>query len=251
MFGSVAHKPSFAKVLNLTISANVQNFDMRAAAIAAGWNGRSPLKMTVTVAPGVYVGSASAGSFSLDTGANFPRGSKLTVINDGYILGAGGASASAGGPALRAQHPLSVTNNGTVGGGGGGGAVGATGSMYGATYTYLDGCMILDVGGTVYGAGGAGGAGAGNYSTSPSAGSAGSASASPVYADVAQGGCGSWTSYICSNNWVACYAYGSTGYTGGALGSQGGGGGGAAGACTSGNANITWAVAGTRNGALN
>lgn len=238
-------------VFNATISANTQNYNLKSAAIAAGWNQVDPLVATVTINSGVYVGSSSTGSYAFDTGATFPAGSTLAVINNGYILGAGGASAAAGGTALMAQAPVTVTNNGTIGGGGGGGAVGATGSMYGATYTYYDGCMVLDIGGTVYGAGGAGGTGAGNYTTAPSAGSGGSASASPVYADTAQGGCGSWTSYICSNSWIACYAYGATGYTGGALGSQGGGGGGAAGACTSGNANITWAVAGTRNGALN
>jgi len=235
-------------VFNATISANTQNYNLKSAAIGAGWNQVDPLVATVTINSGVYVGSSSTGSYAFDTGATFPAGSTLAVVNNGYILGAGGTSAAAGGTAFRAQAAVTVTNNGTIGGGGGGGAVGPQSCWSGGTNLHQlgEGTCIIDAGcGTYCAPGGAGGLGAGNYTTVPAS---GSASSGATYAWDNGGGCN-----VIHNPCVATFEtrYGGAGYTGGALGSQGGGGGGAAGACTSGNANITWAVAGTRNGALN
>ncbi|MFB0964490.1 MAG: hypothetical protein QMC36_02145 [Patescibacteria group bacterium] len=42
-----------------TISASTNNYDVRAAAVSAGWDQVQPLSATVTVGAGVIVGSSS------------------------------------------------------------------------------------------------------------------------------------------------------------------------------------------------
>ncbi len=121
-----------------TIASNTANYNLKSAAIAAGWNQTAPLTATVTISGGVYVHSASTGSYAFDTGVTFPSGTTLSLINNGVIVGKGGAggnggtgqggggtnagtAGSGGGPGFIAQAAISVTNNGTIGGGGGGG----------------------------------------------------------------------------------------------------------------------------------
>jgi hypothetical protein len=129
-------------VFTATIAANTANYNLKTAAIAAGWDQVLPLSATITINAGVYVYSVSTGSYAFDTGATFPTGTILTLINNGIILGMGGAGAmgggwlpnaatsppgsgvGGGGPALRAQYAISITNNGDIAGGGGGGGGG-------------------------------------------------------------------------------------------------------------------------------
>lgn len=158
------------QVINVTVAADTYNFNMKAAAIAAGWNQTIPLSLTVTINGGVVIGSGNTAVVAFDTGSGFPNGSVLTLNNYGYIVGMGGeggrgggdgggggagTAGYAGGHALNAEYPLSVTNNGTIGGGGGGGG-GAGPFVYGV-FGYGQG------NGTTYrgvcGGGGGGGAG--------------------------------------------------------------------------------------------
>jgi hypothetical protein len=121
---------------NVTISANTTNYNMKAAAITAGWNQTVKLTMSVTINAGVYVYSTSTGTYAFDTGSTFPTGTTLSLVNNGVILGNGGTggngrstgitgidrpAGTSGGPAFIARQVISVTNNGTIGGGGGGG----------------------------------------------------------------------------------------------------------------------------------
>jgi hypothetical protein len=161
MFRGLSKVFSFSQ----TISASTANYNLRTAAIAAGWNGTTPISATVTVNAGIFVYSASTGTAAFDTGS-IPAGSTVSLVNNGYIIGAGGAggagstvpnatansfgaavAGSAGGNAIQAQYSVSITNNGIIGGGGGGGG----GS--GAAKTDVDGK------GTIYGAPGSGGGG--------------------------------------------------------------------------------------------
>jgi hypothetical protein len=124
-----------------TIASNTTNYNLKSAAIAAGWNQTTPLNATVTINGGVYVYSTSTGAYAFQTGATFPAGTVLRLINNGIILGMGGGGGkgmnssvyvpvvtpgSAGGPALLAQQAIQITNNGIIGGGGGGGGSGAS-----------------------------------------------------------------------------------------------------------------------------
>lgn len=238
-----------------TISGNTTNYNLRSSAIAAGWNGSSPLIATVTVKSGVCVGSTSTGAYSFDTGTPFPAGSVINLINNGLIVGKGGAggngstSGAGGGPALRAQYAMRITNAGTIGGGGGGGG--------GGSYTYgSDGA---------YHAGEGGGGGAGYSVGGGGGGSAYNGAAGTLTTGGGGGGSYHWPNYNGRDGGTT-----GGGGTGGGLGVAGGsggagwrgdqgggghaingqGGGGAAGACTSGNANITWVSTGTRLGTL-
>jgi hypothetical protein len=133
---STFYGKSSAYVFNQTIAANTTNYNLKSAATAAGWDGIKPLIATVTINSGVYVYSTSTGSYAFDTGATFPSGTTLVLVNNGIILGKGGgggagsvgaaagSAGAGGGPAFIAQAAISVTNNNTFGGGGGGGGVG-------------------------------------------------------------------------------------------------------------------------------
>lgn len=241
---------SQAFVFNPTLSGTTnQNFNLRAAAIAAGWDTFSPLIANITLAAGAVLGSSSVATLAFDTGAGFPAGTQLSLalLGGAYLVGAGGAGGSGGGwftsycpcggatvytpvaaggggtggPALRAQYPLTVTNGGVIGGGGNGGSGGAPGQVY-------IGCCVYQYEGSGGGGGGAG------Y-VAGSGGSAGTISGSSSGSNGNPGGGGS----------LASGGSGGSGANSGGSGSGLGGG-----ACTIGNTNITWAVTGTRYGAL-
>jgi hypothetical protein len=257
--------------INLVISANTQNYNIKTAALGAGWNGTSPVAITVTINYGVYVGSTSNASPGIDTGTGYPSNVIPKIINNGYILGTGGnANGGAGGPALRAQAPIKIDNNGVIGGGGGGGGYGAqrygsepNGKAQGPTYYGGGGGGGGGAGYTAGSGGGTNGSSTGTGSTQPS----GGASGSFLSPGGGGGGGAGYTQYVSGGE-----VYGGGGGSGGGLGANGstggngyngsrqnvGGisssasGGGAAGACTvaGSNANITWINTGTRYGAL-
>jgi hypothetical protein len=238
-----------ANQFNYIISTNTANVNVATNATAAGWNGSSALVCTIN--SGVVVYSASTGSYAMTVNGSFPGG--LSIINNGTILGKGGAGGYSGsvglsgGPALLVQSNVSITNgSGRISGGGGGGGGGDA-------YTY---CTNWDpecpccVGfyETSYGGGGGGGIGNG-------AGGGGGTQNGSAGTLTAAGGGGT-----CSPN---CYYVG-IGGTGGSYGASGGAGtcgcppsyfpygpaGGAAGACLVGNSYITWVSTGTRNGTI-
>lgn len=157
--------PVQAFAVNFTITSSTNNFNLKAAALAAGWDGTTILQSTVTVNSGVYIGSTSTSTAAFDTGTGFPSGSQLSLINNGYIVGKGGngggsdsatnyyygtsgcnaiwlvswsgrTDGGSGGLALNAQTAISITNNGTIGGGGGGGGGGQGVLVNPTTYNY-------------------------------------------------------------------------------------------------------------------
>jgi hypothetical protein len=240
--------------------------------------------VNVIINSGVVVGSSSIATYSVDTGTGWNVTDVVTITNNGSILGMGGTgNGGAGGPALRAQRAISITNNNIVGGGGGAGGAGQY--VYGQT---ISGKTTI----TVYAGGGGGGGGAGSNGgagggvNGANSGSAGYSGARPAVGNdnptsgapgtataggqVGQSGIYGWggIAFTIYNNsyWVA----GGTGGAGGSLGANGASGaagvttsginvfgqagaataGGAAGAATNGNANITWIVTGTRYGTL-
>lgn len=142
-----------------TVASNQANFDLRTAAINAGWNGSRYL--VVTINSGVNIYSTTAGSAGLILSGSFAKG--LTIINNGSIWGCGGNGAygsggdgAAGGDAISTTSAFTLNNQGYVlGGGGGGGA--------GLTTTNVAGNSYNAGGGGGGGAGYVGGAGGGNY----------------------------------------------------------------------------------------
>lgn len=116
-------------VFTPTISGYITNYNVRAAAIAAGWDGSTPLAATIT--NNGVIGSTSTGAYAFDTDSGYPAGSSIALINNYYITGRGGDGGNcgpqngfAGGPALIARVGITITNNGVIQGGGGGGGAG-------------------------------------------------------------------------------------------------------------------------------
>jgi hypothetical protein len=228
---------------NLVIASNVNNYVIKTAAIAAGWNGTTKAKINVTINSGVKVGSVSTGSYAMDTGTSFPTGTIISITNSGTIEGMGGtggrggnhyeanwANGSAGGPAFLAQFACSITNNGIMagGGGGGGGSAGYNGKegSYGGNGGGGGAGINAGSGGT-YGTGFQGNGVAGSAGTETGGGSGGGPGTYTL-----KGGDG-----------------GGRGAAGGSVASAGQGG--AAGYCTSGSGSyITWLTTGTRYGTI-
>lgn len=252
-----------------TISTNTTNYNLRNAAVAAGWDQSTPLQATVTINSGIYVSANSTGVYAFDTGASFPAGSSLSLVNNGFIVGMGGAggrgadapgsAGAAGGPAVGARVPISITNNGTIAGGGGGGGGGANRYFTNGDPKQAITANAIGGGGgggrtgAVNSAGGGGGggnpalnAGAAGTASSAGGGSAGATVSPAGYSGTITGGAGG-----AGGNWGASGASGANG-TGTLVSSATGGPfpGGAGGAYVHGNNNITWVATGTRLGGV-
>lgn len=243
-----------AFIFTVVISSNTYNYNIKAAAISAGWDQAVPLIANITINSGVVVGSTSTSVAAFATGTTFPAGSTLTLTNNGTIQGMGGAggygavsynagAGGAGGLALYATHSLTVDNTSgyILGGGGGGGG--------GSKVLFMSGDKSPTCSVDGYGGGGGGGGrgfngGAGGSGWHPyNNGNAGTYSAA-----------GGVNTVNCSPGGVG----GGAGSAGSAGGHQAGycgikyaaGGGGAAGYAVSGNSNITWTATGTRTGPI-
>jgi len=133
---------------NPTVSSESYNYNLRNAAIDAGWNGVVPLITTITV--NNFLGSTSTGTYAFDTGSPFPAGSQLTLVNNHWIVGCGGQGGQGGyyyenngphgtyngypgGHAMLLQYPITIVNNGVICAGGGGGGGGGAATNMGAS----------------------------------------------------------------------------------------------------------------------
>lgn len=182
----------FVFVDNVTV--NTQNYNVRTQALAAGWDGTSPLDVTIIIAAGVYVwsNSISTAAFIYD---NLPADTIVKLTNNGYIIGKGGkggdwyagnpallAFAENGGPAIILNSTLLfISNNGYIAGGGGGGGHSGLGLNNatdsgggGGAGGGQGGGSIGDAGGNAYAGGAGGGLGAsGSPSTAYQSGAGG------------------------------------------------------------------------------
>lgn len=250
---------------NLTLSSNTSSgLNLKTLAQAAGKYSAGITDITVTVNSGVYVGSPSDGTSYAITTSGLVSGDIVNIINNGYILGAGGKGANggsccasqapsgnAGGRGIYASVATNITNFGTIAGGGGGGGGGGACKSHGGTLT---GCGASGGGagaGYAFGSGGVGTVGING--TGQNGGNGGYISAgdggpliyaiggqqSGSYSGAAGNGGGLGTagssgqvSFVNYYDWVA----------------QDGGSGGAAGYYLVGNSNVTWVATGTRLG---
>lgn len=244
----------------LTISGNTYNYNV--------YNSRGPTynpgksDITVTINPGVLVGSTSTGTDAFSIPAQFSPADTITVVNNGVIQGRGGnggAGANAapggsnpgspgnsGGRALLVSRPVTITNNGTIAGGGGGGGGGASNgvALNDEQQTGQGGGGGGGGAGFDGGSGGSGGAGSASVPAPGQPGSSGTSSAgggggagggaAPAPQRAGPGGTGG--------------GRGASGSSGGAAGGSPGGSGGGSGAYISGLPFVTWPATGTRQG---
>jgi hypothetical protein len=240
--------------INLTIAANTQNYNVWTSASANPAYVAGKSVVTVTINPGIAVGSSSTGTYAMSVPSAFNPTDTVTIVNNGYIVGAGGAGAAgsngigpanpgaagaAGGSALYVARATTVTNNGTIGSGGGGGGGGGNDGYWGGGGGGGGAGYNTGAGGgggnSPYGYPGGGG-GAGTLTTGGGAGAGGHA-ASPVGSG--KGGAG-----------------GNLGAVGGAGSASGnpvhvpGGAGGGTGNYITGNSFVTWPATGTRLGGV-
>ena len=235
---------SWRSALSYVYSVNTTNSSLDISTISGYIAGRSDV--TITVNSGVYVYATSTGSPGL-TISGGTAGDTVTLVNNGYILGMGGAggnggdgvpangsAGSSGGTALSVTRAIRITNNGTIAGGGGGGGGGGgrnAGDWYG-------GCG--GGGGAPNGAGGSRGAWSGAGTGGATNGSAASlttfGAGGPTINVSAPGGNGG--------------AWGTAGSAGSNSSQRSGGGAGSPGNYISGNSNVTWLVNGTRTGGV-
>jgi hypothetical protein len=182
--------------LSLTISSNTTSYNVRTAALAAGWTGNNPLNLTLTINSGVTVsGTGNGTSAALLLTSLVPK-SVITINNNGTIVGSAG---SAG---------YKTSNSGA--------------ESYPGNYTgsFVTPTFPNNYGGTGYPTGpGAGGSSPGyNYfsgGTSPSAGS-GTAGGSAIYL--------ASNVYLVINNSATGIVTGGGGGAGGQAGNNAGGG---------------------------
>ena len=252
--GPISMSQGFGKANQfvLTISSNQTNANLRTLAVNAGWNQTS--KVVATINGGVYVSSNSTGTPGLTINGSFPNGVEL--INNGFIIGMGGAGGrgggmqspgftrgddgGAGGLALAVSVPVVLNNAGTIGGGGGGGG----GGEYAMPYDQMNPGGGGGGGRTGAAANSSGGLGGFSYSGSGSSGGEGTFSAAGAggaggsfFASAGAGGGG--------GGWGSAGSIGQNTNIG-----RGRGFGGAAGAAISGNGNISYVATGTRLGAI-
>jgi hypothetical protein len=121
--------------ISYTYSASTANASLNVTSIGGYSAGTSDI--TITVNAGIYLYSTGTGTPGL-TLSGGSSGDTITLVNNGYIMGMGGAAGNARGPAtsptnggtaLQLGFATTVNNtNGSayIGGGGGGGGYGAT-----------------------------------------------------------------------------------------------------------------------------
>jgi len=149
-----------SNTFSFTISSNQVNANLRTLAVNAGWNQSS--QVIATINSGVYVYSTSTGTAGLTINGSFPGG--VTLTNNGYIMGMGGAGTAttptAGGPAISLGVNCTITNNTYIGGGGGGGSTAQSIGISGNVGPGGGGGAGGGAGGGYYGGGSGGGIGA-------------------------------------------------------------------------------------------
>lgn len=83
-------------VYNVVYSGSLANRNIKTDAMAQGWDGLSPASILVTIQPGCVISSSSVSTPALTTGSSWPSQSALAIINQGRIVGKGGANGSGG-----------------------------------------------------------------------------------------------------------------------------------------------------------
>jgi len=266
--------------LALTIASSVQNYDVFSNASANPGYSAGATDLTLTINPGVLVGSSATNTYAMLVPSGFNPGDTVTIINNGVVQGRGGNGGSAlslpttgpvspfyvpsprrqggggnpGGSALYVNRPTTIANNGVFAGGGGGGGGGSAiirqapaGSPKAPSFAsrFLNGGGGGGGAGYSGGSGGSAGGGNGGAGSSTGGGGGGSGQTGPSRSP--------------KGFFTASAGNGGPGGGRGAAGSSSSptnpsssiaAGGGSAGNYAVGNSLITWSTTGTRQGGV-
>jgi hypothetical protein len=167
--------PNGRSSVNINISNNTSDIDLLKYVIDSGLYYQGYTDVLLTIASGVYVNASSPDFASLIVDG-FSSGDTVTIINNGYIYGAGGngglgeglgvalsnrSNGGNGGDAIQLNFPAIITNNGVIAGGGGGGAGGLASNSDSSWYTGTN-SKVTPLHIQLVGSGGGGGGGAGS-----------------------------------------------------------------------------------------
>ena len=165
-----------------TISSSTNNYNI--ASSRPGTYSAGNTAFTLTVNPGVTIGTNNTAASSLSMGTPWTSGDTVTINNYGTLKGGGGgggtgsnsgfqgsnastAGATVNGAALTLTYPVTVGNYGSIYGGGGGGGGGGS-QTEGSTVGKLGSNFQISAGGGGGGAGvNAGGGGPGGPAAGP------------------------------------------------------------------------------------
>ena len=123
----------------LTIASDTANYDIKAQLIERGWDGTTPISVTLTINQGAVVYSEYWDKPAITSNTGWPVSSILILICNGLIFGMGGSGGHGGicqlagsnspgqrgGSAIEVSLPTVVICGGAIYGGGGGGGGGA------------------------------------------------------------------------------------------------------------------------------
>ena len=109
--------------VTVTLASNTTDYTLGTAQIPGYIAGKTDV--TLVVDNGVYVYSTNTANAGL-TIATLNAADTVSIVNNGYIIGMGGAgvlrnNGTSGGPALSITRNITITNNSYIAGGGGGG----------------------------------------------------------------------------------------------------------------------------------
>ena len=142
-FAAIPHLLSSELVHHIT--TNSENLNLQTLFGSSKYS--SGINKKVIIASGVTIGATSTANYAINIPTGF--GGRIILVNEGSILGAGGAANSGtGGNAINAGAAnIFIDNRGTISSGGGGGGRGGNGGggVYYTTYSYN--CDYCNAGG--------------------------------------------------------------------------------------------------------
>ena len=170
--GTISMSNGYGKANNFTLTATISasqgTYNVRNAAVAAGWDGVKPLVCNITVNSGVALTGTGTGTSAGFVVSNLPTSTTVNLYNYGYIRGYGGA----GGTGWDGTRPAGSTTG--VGGSNNrpnyysGGPYAYTNGSVGGPAIFIDSNITFNI--TNYGTINGGGGGAGGQGANNSAG---------------------------------------------------------------------------------
>ena len=133
-WGAVKGSLALTKTIVASNNGTPANESVSVVSLFTAEEAASSVDKVIIVESGALVGSNSSASSAMSISG---LTGKVTLINNGQIIGARGASGGAGGNALSISQNIFFDNNGAINGGGGGGGIGGSGGGGSSYLTFV------------------------------------------------------------------------------------------------------------------